>query len=410
MQIFPREFDEPCPTWALTHASLAGRRRGLAVQLDDASVSREHARIEIRSSDLLIRDLGSRHGTFVDGQRVGESGVAAADGSIVRMGGTLLLVSSDVARYAAPLKRLAREFLGVAHDVLAGPTLLEAWQEASRVAALSHPVLVIGESGTGKEAVARLLHAARARPGPFVALNVAAIPHGLFEAELFGHARGAFTGAIAARPGAFREASGGVLFLDEVGDLQQALQVKVLRAIDQMRVRPLGSESEIPVQPRVVAATSRDLAEACANGSFRSDLYYRLAGIEIRVPPLRERRDEIVALAIATLRGEETEIELTAETAERLVLASWEGNVRQLRHAVVQASIRALSAGRRHLLPVDLPASKATETMQERIEAAMVEASGNASFAARSLGISRATLYTLFKRYQLDPAAIRAKV
>jgi len=251
------------------------------------------------------------------------------------------------------------------------------------------------------------------RKGPFVALNIAAIPEGLFESELFGHVRGAFTGAVGMRLGAFREAIGGVLFLDEVADLALDLQVKLLRALDQMTVRPLGSSEDVPVDVRVVAATSRDIKDACSRGSFREDLYYRLAGIVIDVPPLRERRDDIVALALSMLKAEGDKFRLSALAAEALSLASWEGNVRELHHAITQASVRALSSERSKILPTDLPDLGALHPHSQktpgRVEAAVRNAGGNVSHAAKALGVSRATLYNLFKRYGIDPSALRAK-
>jgi DNA-binding NtrC family response regulator len=215
---------------------------------------------------------------------------------------------------------------------------------------------------------------------------------------------------VGMRLGAFREASGGVLFLDEVADLALDLQVKLLRALDQMTVRPLGSSVDVAVNVRVVAATSRDIKEACSHGSFREDIYYRLAGIVINVPPLRERRDDIIALALSMLEAEGAKFHLAAEALSH---ASWEGNVRELHHAMTQASVRALSSERSEILPTDLPDLGALhrhpQKTQGRVEAAVRNAGGNMSHAAKALGVSRATLYNLFKRYGIDPSALRAK-
>jgi two-component system NtrC family response regulator len=326
-----------------------------------------------------------------------------------------LLVSEDVTPFADPMRRISASFLSLQQDVIAGPELRRVWQQAAQVAALTHPVLILGESGSGKEAVARMIHAMRESPGPFVALNVAAIPEGLFESELFGHVRGAFTGANAARSGAFLQASGGVLFIDEVGDLRPDLQGKLLRALDQMSVRPLGGDRDVPVTARVVAATSHDLKQRCAEGGFRLDLYYRLSGIVIEVPPLRERRTDILALAHSFLQQERTRLRLSPGAAEALLLASWRGNVRELHHVVARASVNAISAGCDEILVEHVPelellaADDDTRLSVATIEAALAEALGNASQAAKKLGVSRSTLYNVLKRAGIDPSTLRGK-
>jgi DNA-binding NtrC family response regulator len=417
--IFPRQLGQRPQTWPVPDEAILGRAAGAHVRLDDSSVSRRHAHLKAMPDGLAIADLGSSHGTFVDGHRVGVDGVLAAWGGVVRAGCTLLLVAKDVEEYAAPLCRTTAGTLGMQRDVIAGPTLGKVWQFAARVAARPHPVLVLGESGSGKEAIARIIHAKRERPGPFVALNIAAVPEGMFESELFGHVRGAFTGAATAHIGAFRAAHAGVLFIDEVADLRQDLQVKLLRALDQMCVRPLGSNEDVLISTRVVAATSQDLQGACARGSFRRDLYYRLSGIVIQVPPLRERRDEITALALAFLEQEETDVRLSVHAAEALTLARWEGNVRELHFALAQASVQALSSGATDILPEHLPQlnrshrqeteSEILELSPKVIEAAMEQASGNASLAAKYLGVSRSTFYNLLKRHGIAPTLLRAR-
>jgi transcriptional regulator of acetoin/glycerol metabolism len=414
VQIFPRSLDAAPSTWGVRRSAVLGRSRDVDVRIDDSHASRRQAELRSVESGFRVSDLGSRHGTFVDGKPTEADGTLAAFGSVLRAGDTLLLAVEDVTRYQTPLRRVGGGFLGTQRDVIAGPVLWEAWQQATRVAALPHPVLIQGESGSGKEAIARLLHATRETKGPFVALNVAAIPEGLFESELFGHVRGAFTGAVGPRLGAFREAFGGVLFLDEVADLAIDLQVKLLRTIDQMTVRPLGASDEVPVDVRLVAATSRDLREACARGTFRLDLYYRLAGIVIEVPPLRERRDDIVALALSMLHAEGGKHELSTLAAEALVLAGWEGNVRQLHHAITQASVRALSSDRSRILLEDLSdlgpegPGIGTKYTKTEVETAVRSAAGNVSLAAKALGVSRATLYNLFRRHGIDPVTLRA--
>lgn len=413
MAIFPWAEGAP-QRWPIRAAAVIGREFGVDVQLSDAAVSRRHAAIERTAKGFVVRDLGSRYGTFVDGRAVSGSGSPAPLGSVLRVGSALLLLVEDVQRYVAP-HRIDARFLGTRRDALAGPALWNVWQQATRAAFLSQPVLILGESGSGKEAVARLVHASRGRPGPFVALNLAAVPEGLFESELFGHARGAFTGAQGARLGAFREAQDGVLFLDEVGDLRLDLQAKLLRALDQMRVRPLGAAADEPVTARVVAATSLNLLDGCARGTFRTDLYYRLSGIVLAVPALRERRDEIVFLAESTLKDAGADLQLSTTAAEALVIARWPGNVRQLENALTQATVAALEAGSRviraeHLPELDgqvPPPGNAVELNREAIVEAFQRTAGNATRTADALGISRAQLYKLFKRHGLEPSALR---
>jgi DNA-binding NtrC family response regulator len=416
VQIFPRSLDAPPASWSLSGgAAVIGRGAEADVHIDDASASRSHARVELRDGALHVSDLDSRHGTFVDGSQQRGGARRITPGGVIRIGRSLFMLVADLAAHAAAPERVAGELLGVGHDIVGGPTSSQVWREARALADLTHPVLVLGESGSGKEAVARLVHAHRPKRGPFVAVNVAAIPEGMFESELFGHTKGAFTGAIDHHPGAFRAASGGVLFLDEVGDLRPDLQPKLLRAIDQMRVRPLGAKEEVAVNVRVVAATSHDLQAASARGDFRRDLYYRLAGTVVSVPPLRERRDEIVLLALFTLEQAHHGMQLSAAAAEALVLARWDGNTRQLHHALTHAAVRARSAGAPKILPEHLPPLElAGEPLAAEgpvdaaaIRRALLDNEGNASNAAKRLGISRATLYNILKREGIDPATLR---
>jgi DNA-binding NtrC family response regulator len=346
---------------------------------------------------VFLRDEGSRHGTTVNGVPIPGGGAVARFGDVVRVGDVLLLVVADVERSAARPRRNEGAWVGLPESLIAGPELAEVWDEARRAAALREPVLVTGETGSGKECIARMLHGERAKPGPFVALNVSAVPNALFEAELFGYERGAFTGAEAPRLGAFREAGDGLLFLDEVGELKLENQSKLLRVLDGGRVRPLGSKGDVAVSARVVSATSRDLEQACDAGDFRSDLYYRLSGLVIRVPPLRERRGDILLIALEVLRQCSPRLTLSTDAAELLAIARWEGNARQLRHAVIQAAHRAGTGAEsllpEHLGPLTRSEGESDKLTLERIEQAFVECGGIASHAARKLGVSRTTLY-----------------
>jgi transcriptional regulator with PAS, ATPase and Fis domain len=412
--LFPRAHDDAPRVWQIRGTAVVGRGRRAFVSLDDVSVSREHANLETRPGGLWVGDIESRHGSFIGGQRVSNTGALAPYGSVVRFGNTVMLAVDDVEIHRAKPRRMSGKSLGLPKDIIAGPTLAQVWDQAARVAQLNDAVLVLGESGSGKECVARIIHGVRPQPGPFVGINVAAIPETLFEAELFGYERGAFTGAATARAGAFREANGGVLFLDEVGDLRADLQAKLLRVIDQGCVRPLGANRDIPVNFRLVTATNRDLREACRDGEFRTDLYYRLAPTVVRVPPLRERRDEILLLATSILEDHAADLGMAADTAEALLLAHWEGNVRNLRYAISHAAAKAIAGGSKEIRPRHLPDLSpihldAEGLTEDRIRTAMKKADGNASRAAEALGVSRTTLYNAMKRLNIDAPSLRGK-
>ncbi len=239
------------------------------------------------------------------------------------------------------------------------PAMRALFAELERVAASDVPVLVLGETGTGKELVARALHAeGRRKGGPFVAVNCAAVAPNLLESELFGHVRGAFTGAVASRPGHFQSAHRGTLFLDEIGELPLPMQPKLLRAVQEGEVRPVGSDRTQKVDVRLVAATNRDLAEGARTGSFREDLFYRLAVLTLRLPPLRERSGDVPLLVAALLPRIAVELgrpeaELTPAALALLDRYPWPGNVRQLENELR----RALALARGPIGPEDLSAA-----------------------------------------------------
>jgi DNA-binding NtrC family response regulator len=309
------------------------------------------------------------------------------------------------------------------------PRIVEVYTSVARVARLPVPVLVTGETGTGKELVARALHRFGAHPdGPFVAINCGAIPEGLIESELFGHRRGAFTGADRDHPGAIVSARGGTVFLDEVGELPLLLQVKLLRFLQDGEIRPLGSDASVTVEARVVAATNRDLRHEISAGSFREDLYFRLAAYVIDLPPLRERQSDIPLLVEHFRRrtAERLGLDDLATPSERTlaVLAghAWPGNVRELENVIQRAAVDLCSlrdAGAiARMLPPAAPAeppagpSIGDELTLEELErlhiAAVLErCRGNKTRAAQVLGIERKSLYRKARRLgiELDAAA-----
>jgi two-component system response regulator HydG len=292
---------------------------------------------------------------------------------------------------------------------------------ASAIASLGHNeshVLVRGESGTGKELVARALHAASPRAtGRFVPVDCGALPHSIIESELFGHAKGAFTGATGA-PGLFRVADGGTLFLDEIGELPAAVQGKLLRALQEKEVRPVGSAESVPVDLRIIAATHRDLERMIAEGAFRTDLFYRLDVVRLEIPPLRERREDIPLLVshfIAKHARRARPIEGIADDALELLCGhDWPGNVRELENAIESALatasgplLRATDLARERRTPsaaagisAAIPLSLARYE-RAALERALAEAHGDARAAARLLGIGRSTLYRKLGRHGL---------
>ena len=307
--------------------------------------------------------------------------------------------------------------------VTRSPAMEELLRKARLAAEGDASVLVCGESGTGKELLARAIHrASPRRDRAFVPVNCSAIPEPLLESELFGHARGAFTGAVREHRGLFQAAHGGTLFLDEIGDMPLVLQAKVLRALQEKEVRPVGAAASVGVDVRVVSATHRDLEREMASGSFREDLYYRLNVIRLEIPPLAARREDIPLLAEHFLealaaKGRKLVKGFSPEALEVLVSAPWPGNVRQLANAVEQAYTLSTSA----LIPADLVRDALRETPQEvpgflearrRFELDYLVrllqiTEGNVTRAARLAGRNRTDFYKLLARHRIEPALFK---
>ncbi len=317
------------------------------------------------------------------------------------------------------------------------PMLRQALDQAGRAAPTRVTVTILGETGTGKELVARAIHDASDRAArPFVAVNCAAIPEALLEAELFGHAKGAFTGAVAARKGKFELAHGGTLFLDEIGDLALPLQAKILRVLERGEIQPLGSEESRQVDVRIVTATNRNLQERVAAGQFREDLYWRINVITLELPPLRVRRDDLPALIrhFLDLAAEETgrgRLTLAPDVETRLVHYEYPGNLRELENILRRAAILAngsriemedlplsVSGARTRADPVPTTnaelkrakaraATAAAQAVEQRFLVELLRASGGSvTAAARRVGMNRSWLHQLIQRHQLDPKAL----
>ncbi|UJR83804.1 sigma 54-interacting transcriptional regulator [Sandaracinus amylolyticus] len=315
-------------TMPLLDALVIGRAREPGVYaIPDARISRKHVRLLPEGERVRVEDT-STNGTFVMGARVQRA--IAGDGDVIRAGDSLFVVRL---RARGAIDASVAALLGTA------PSMQRLRGAIRTVAPHDVPILVLGESGTGKELVARALHDASGRSGAFVALNCGAIPEALAESQLFGHVAGAFTGARSDFPGVLRQAHGGTLFLDEIGEMPLAIQAKLLRALEERVVTPVGSTKTFAAQATIVAATHRDLRAAVDEGRFRGDLYSRLAGVVLRTPPLRERREDVLALVERTLGR--TTSELDTDLAEALLLHPWPFNVRELLRVATELRIRA---------------------------------------------------------------------
>lgn len=370
------------------------------VRIADRAVSGRHCRVRVERGRVVVEDLGSKNGVFVGGGRV-ERAVLPAGASFV-VGRAVVTCGASPASDVlddGPIEPIP--------GLIAGSLAMRrVVREIRRLAPVRGPVLLRGETGTGKDVLARALHAIGPRSArTFLPLNVGTLPRELADAELFGHERGAFTGAIAPRDGAFVEANGGTLFLDEIAELAPDLQVKLLRVLEDGEVRALGGKGRRKVDVRIVSATWAPLDRRVAERSFRHDLYQRLAVFIVDVPPLRDRRSDIAALATKTLFDLREEVggrELSPAAAARLAAYGWPGNVRELRNVVYRA---ALGASGRIIRTADVADAIAVaarpvrpSVSAESARATVEDVSGNVSAAARRLGVPRSTLRGWLKR------------
>lgn len=365
--------------------------------LADAAISGLHCRLEAGAEGLLVADLESKNGTFVGSGRIREA-LIGAEGGVFMIGRT----SVQVERRA---EVSAGNDLGLIGSSQAIQTVRA---KIRRFAPLRGPVLVVGESGTGKDVVARALHTESRRLGSYFPLNVAALADSLLDAELFGHTRGAFTGAATARTGLFEMASGGTLFLDEIADLSAAGQAKLLRVVEEGKVRAVGSSDLRRVDARLVSATCAPLLERISQGAFREDLYHRLSMLVIELPPLRRRSKDIPALCEHYLKriGEEVGRKyLLPATLSVLKSAPWPGNVRQLFGTLYRAA--ALCPGDT-LEPAHLQLGPGMSSARPRLSAAkalqLLDSHGSISAAARAAGVPRTTFRSVMERDRIKRA------
>jgi transcriptional regulator with GAF, ATPase, and Fis domain len=398
--------------WALPHdqVTLIGREVATTgLNLRDAGVSRLHARCswDSRRQGVLLTDAQSRNGTFVETQPIREA--LLQHGAVIRVGHSLLVYCE-------------------------GDALELTRQRASQVARSTLTVLLRGETGTGKERFARMIHDASGREGPFVAINCASLPKELVSSELFGHTKTAFSGATQARKGLFMAAETGSLLLDEIGDCPPEVQLALLRVLQEKAVRPVGAEREVPINVRVLAATHQDLEQAVQAGTFRADLYARLREASLLVPPLRERKSELLLLAKNFAREAGAELTWTVDAAEALLAWSWPFNVREL-----QSLVRTFIATRQREGALDLAylsqnhpdiaqtilrreqnpsgstsvsaapsAPPANKNNRQRIRDLLQRHDGNVSKVASDIGKPRAQVYRWMRLMGLSAESFRA--
>ncbi len=385
-----------------------GTDKSCDLQLSDPSVSRHHCAIAVRPEGIQIRDLDSTNGTLLTGYRI--SSAYLTSGAIIGVGQSLLELEVTDESIARPMSE-AHNFGAVLGT---SPAMRSVFAIVERVAPSEATILIEGETGTGKTALAEAIHNDSPRAArPFVVVDCAAIPPSLAESELFGHERGAFTGAADTRVGLFEAANGGTVFLDEIGELPSELQPKLLRVLENRGVRRLGSHTPIPIDVRIIAASNRDLRRAVNKGTFRSDLWYRLNTVRVVLPPLRERREDIPLLVAAFFRevSRNPEASPPPDLVSRLQRGEWPGNVRELRSAVERAVITQevgawsdhgmyLEDELRSDLPFRVAKLRATERWERSyLERLILAHDGNVSAAARTARMDRNYLRQRLQHY-----------
>jgi len=398
-----------------------GTGAACGLMLSDDRVSARHLAVRSDASRFAVRDLGSTNGTWYEGSRIAEVTVPA--GTTLLVGRTALRIEPEAQPLDLPPSQ-ARRFGELVGESLA---IREVFAVLERVAASDATVLVEGETGTGNELVARALHeASPRRRGPFVAVDCGALPEGLLDSELFGHVRGAFTGAAQPRNGMIVRADGGTLLLDELGRISPTVQARLLRVLEERVVRPLGGDSERAVDVRVIAASRDDVDAEVAAGRFRPDLLYRLAVVRVGLPPLRTRREDLAILIRELLRRRGFADEApSGSTLDRLIAHGWPGNVRELRNVIDRAIALApgaqrfadlviridpsqhdVAAGDGLAVRSDLPYAEAKALVLHELERryladVLARTYGNLSAASRESGIDRKHLRTLARKHGL---------
>ncbi len=381
------------------------------IVLDDPGVSRRHCELRFGPNGILLRDLASKNGLLIYGVRA--LSVVLPVGVEVNLGGSALMLYLSDGKRTVPLSRGVRFGAALGASV----RMRALFSTLERAAAIDETVLILGESGTGKELLARGVHDQSTRcHGPFVVFDCSATAPGLIESELFGHVKGAFTGAASERAGVFEQAQGGTLFLDEVGELPLTLQPKLLRALEARSVKPVGGSDWTAIDCRVVAATHRDLRAQVARGEFRQDLYYRIAVLSVDVPPLRERKEDIPLLVENLLQQASPGWSLDDVPPAALKMLQnhdWPGNVRELRNAIARfVALRGTddiigddvtlqpSGDATLRLPWAEAKSAAREAFERRyVQARLREHRGNVSHTAAAMQVTRQFVHRLMSRH-----------
>jgi transcriptional regulator with GAF, ATPase, and Fis domain len=381
------------------------------LQLTDQYVSRHHCVVRVSDNGLICEDLDSTNGTLVSGVRVTSAVIAPGDTIVV--GETVLAVDVPGDTIDEPLS--CRDHFGRVMGRSAAMRRLFALLE--RVSSSDATILIEGETGTGKSALAEAIHETGHRAGkPFVVVDCGALPHQLLESELFGHERGAFTGAIDTRVGLFESASGGTILLDEIGELPLDLQPKLLRSLERRTIRRVGSNRELPIDVRLIAATHRDLRRAINQKTFRSDLWYRINTVRVALPPLRERRDDIPMLVTSFYRDllGDPAAAPPHELVWKMTCGTWGGNVRELRSAVERSLIGVPSIGdddvsaeaRQGISYRDAKSLAAADWEKRYLSELLPAHDGNVSRAARAAKMNRSHLSELVHRHGLATIAV----
>lgn len=408
------------------HLVVVGKEPGCAIALADQAISRRHLEIEVSDGRILIRDLGSKNGSYYQGARF--AAIAVGLGACFKIGSSeLMIVGPDE---PLPVELWEGEQFG---DLVGTSVAMRrVFALLARFAATDGTVLIRGETGTGKELAAHAIHAHSDRAArPFIVGDLGSVSGGLIESELFGHLRGAFSGADRDRSGLFALAGNGTIFLDEIGELPLSDQPRLLRALDQRTFRPVGGGDYLPIEARLVAATNRDLSAEVTAGRFREDLYHRLAVLVVEIPPLRTRRDDIPLLANqfvarAAARAGVAAPAIPPGLLAHLVAHDWPGNVRQLRNVLDRAvaltppdqPLDATTVGLTHRAapPSELRAAVAADAStllpfheakhqlidaweRDYIATLIHKAGGNMSLAARTAGMSRMSLYRMLHKH-----------
>jgi transcriptional regulator of acetoin/glycerol metabolism len=393
----------------------------LRVEVPDPRMSTSHARLQRVLGAWVLADTGSKNGTFCEGRRIERAQIA--DGALLELGHTFFLFREAVAASPGDVLEPAAADGPPRGFATLVPAFAAELARIERIARSTVPVLLSGETGTGKEVIARAIHALSERPGPFQAVNCAAIAPNLVESELFGHKKGAFSGAVEDHPGAVRSANHGTLLLDEIGDLPLLAQAALLRVLQENEVLPVGSSRTVPVDLRVVAATNRDLDQLAAAQRFRPDLLARLSGYRCTLPRLRDRREDFALLSAAVLeRAGAPGLTFSVEAARALLAHPWPLNVRELEKCLTAAAVLAEGG---HVELEHLPeavrappkasqAPRAEESPEgpdaerrEEILKLMQEHGGNVTAVARAMGKARTQVQRWLRRFRIDPLSFR---